>query len=549
MFVRFERVLYVVLIAVVLLWPGVRQQFILQVRELTHTTDVRVSSWPAFTSYPRPIPVPMTKLQRVAEKHGLWEGLAELQNPEGRYGSTGTDTAAVIKSFDEALAADPQSKVIQARLLAQPIRQLEFYRPEEREIDEKRLGRRQPAYPSGVSAKDAQPCLDMARAGAKLDPQNSYYDYSLAYIYVGMHRDDEAVAAINRGWRKPVFDSYFKEASLNARQLLLEAGVPSLEATLNPVSSFSELARMRRLAGNLAVIAQKAEENGDWERGWELRLAAFRMGNQIIRNGEDDIDRLVGIAVQSIAISLPHSKQDAERLAHTPRESYDKVREQVIVQTFRDYAGRHDLGDQGDWVLAQYLSGREFARLYRLDGLSLRVQGWYHRMIRADHLWYAGTSLLAGFLGMLAIVAILSLPRTISLGSAGIFPAVAGILGSILMAAGVFYVGHQVLRNCDTKIGSVASDTTWSIIAILPAVMLLGALLVLILSHENRLKSGLTSIRASAKFALPTLAIMYVVLSGFLSIERSASERPVLKKLQPGLTAQQMEMLKRSGFR
>lgn len=545
---RFERWLYVVLIAVIVLWPGIKQQFLLQVRQLTHTTDVRVSSWPEwkghFSDYSEhPFLVPFKKIERIAEKRRLWEALAEFQSAEGPYEYPSTDRASAIKSLDKALAINPHSKSAMARRLILKLGEIDFYRPEEREIDEKNLGRRLPAHASGISAKDGKPYLDMALAGAKFDPNNSLYDYALAYIYIGMHEDDKAVAAANRGWRKPEFNTYYKEASLNARQLLQDAGVPGLEATANPVSSFRLLALMRRLAVSLKSIAQRAEDNGDWERGWKLRLAAFRLGNQLIREGQEYGAPLVGVAVQGIAVGgLPRTAEQAEQLKQPHNDR--RLDAQIVLQIVRTYVAKHKLGLEGEWVISQFAAGQEYLRLYR--EMTKSYFDLYYRLERTDAHWYMGESLLVALFAMLAIFGVLSLPRRIRTAEAEKSSKALGIVGALLTAGGFLLAIHLALRTLITKPTPIAAGVTWGIIAILPAAILISAVVVLV---RRGWKTGLVSMRTLARYALVTLAVLYVGLSGILAVERGAMERRALQSIEQGLDPKQVEILKQTGFR
>lgn len=538
---RFERWVYVVLAAVVLLWPGVRRQFLLQIRQITHTTDVRVSSWPRWEGYlthysEHPFPVPFKKIEQTAEKHGYWEALAEFRCAEGPAQYPTNDTALAIKSLDKALAANPHSKTAMARRFMLKMREVDFYRLEQRSLDEKRLGRLGP-YPSEISKEVAQPLVDMAHAGQKLDPRNALYNYGLAYVYVGMHKDDEAIAAANRGWRKAEFDTYDKEASLNTRRLLLEAGVPGIEAGYYAQNPFHFLVLMRRLAQNLQAIALKAEESGDRDRGWELRLAAFRIGNRLIRSGQEYAVPLVGVAVQQIAVGgLPRTAQQAEQLKKTHNDQ--RLDDQITLTIIRDYVAKHKLGPDGNWVASQYKAGQEFRRLYHeLSKDDLRL---YYHFEWTDGHWYMGESLLVGLFAMLAIFGILSLPRGIRRAEAGRSAAILGIVGALLTGGGFLLAIHLALRTLITKPTPIAAGVTWGIIAILP---------VLIIVFGLARRSGLASIRTSARYALVTLAVLYVGLSAILAVERDAFERYALQNIEQGLNPKQVEILKKTEFR
>jgi len=539
---RFERWIYVVLAVVILVWPGVRRQFFLQIRQITHTTDVRVGDWPKFsTIYEYALPVPANKLKRVAAKHKEWEGLAELLNTEGRYGDR-PDAAAVAKAFDEALAADPDSRVVHARFLPLHLRQIDFYRAEERALDQK-LGRKPGPYPAGISEKQAQSALDWVLSGEKLDPQNSYYDYVLALIYLGLHKDDEAIAAINADSRKPVFNTYDKEAKLNARRLLMEAGVPGLEATNNQVTSFGELARLRRLARTLQAIALDAEANGDWQRGWKIRFAGFRMGNHLISAGQEYITPLVGTAIQGIAVGeLPRTAEQAQQLKRSGNDRDAQAK--VIVQIVRDYSTKHQLGSEGNWVASQYMAGHEFRRLNR--GLLEKNSDIYRRWQYSELMRYGAVSILVEMLIVLVILGILSLPRRLRTAEGGRLAKIVGAIGAGLTIAGLFIVSFYAQRAWSNMQTPLPARLTWEIIGILPAVIFAGAIVVLI---RRGAKSALVSLRTSARYALPVIAIAYVVLSGVLAIERGAFEKRALQSIEQGLEPKQIEILKKTGFR
>jgi hypothetical protein len=513
---------------------GVRKQFFLQVRQIIRTTDIRVGSWPKFsTTYEYALPVPAEKLEKIAAKHGEWEGLAELLNTEGRYGNGEPDTKAIRRAFDRALAADPNSRAVHARFLPLRLRQIDYYRSEERALDEKQ-GRKPGPYPAGISEKQAQSALDWVLSGQKLDPQNSYYDYVLALIYLGLHKDDEVVAAINAGSRKPVFDTYRKDASLNARQLLIHAGVPGIEATNNRVTSFGELARLRRLAKTLQAIALDAEANGNWERGWKIRLAIFRMGNHLIREERHYVDGLVGTAIQTLAMGeLPKTEEQRRSLA----KSKDRdAQGRILAQVLKDYVAERK-PSEGDWVVSQYTAGQEYHR--RITASFAQYQGLLYRWQLSELVWYGSESLLAELLALLVIFGILSLPRTARTAEASRAAMIVGRMGAALTIAGILGVGYYAFRAWSHAETTIPAWVTLGLVALLPTLILIFGII---------LRSA-ASIRASARYALPVIAIAYVVLSGYLAVERSSFERRALQNIEQGLTPQEVQILKQTGFR
>lgn len=245
---------------------------------------------------------------------------------------------------------------------------------------------------------------------------------------------------------------------------------------------------------------------------------------------------LVGVAIQSVAIGgLPRTSQQAEQLAQSGKdwEAQDKIR----IQILRHYVTNHQLGSEGNWVISQYVAGQEFRRLYR--EMVERDSGRYNAFQRSMLMWYGAASLLTELLIVLAILGILSLPRTIRTAPSDRFAKIVGATGAGITVAGLFTVSYYALCVWSSKETPIPAGVTWGLIALLPA-------LIFIFGAVRR---SAVSIRASARYALPVIAIAYVVLSGYLAIERSALERRELQSIEHGLEPKQVEILRKTGFR
>jgi hypothetical protein len=278
-------------------------------------------------------------------------------------------------------------------------------------------------------------------------------------------------------------------------------------------------------------------------------LAAFRMGNQMIRSGETWVDRLVGTAIQSLATRLPLSKDAIPPAKGADVEERNRLHDQARANALRTYVRKHHLGAEGDWMLRQYVAGTKLVRLSRQDtGSPSRIKA-YERTIRADYLRYWSTILLVQLLGALFVLAFLSGLRGMR-PSGGALSAIGGILGALVTSAAVLYIGRHwwILGMQQFQWASkpenlvISANATWTMVAILPAVVVLAGLISLL-----RRKGFLGSLYNSLRWALPVTIILYIAASAITSADRAQYERRIIRSLR-GPTAVQAEMLRKTGF-
>ena len=543
-----NRALLGLLVVLILFIPGIGEQFALQVRQITRTTDVRTTEWPRWGSpfrryAERAMPAPISKLRRITEKRDtngdLWLGLAELeQSPSDQ-----------LKAGRRALAANPHSGAALARFATLSLAHLYYMRPEEAEYRRRRNQSALYATPQPIPRKDAEECLRILQMGAQSEPRNSFFDYAQAYIYLGFGKDDEALACLNRGDSKPIYDSHYKDAALCAARLLRMAGVPRFEATQAADSSNGMIGNWARLlAGKLQISAVSAEDQGDWSKGWRLRLPTFKMGNQMIRHGETWIDRLMGVAVQSIAVPIRRLPADViKRIHKAPLADHDRLYEEARADAIRTYLRKHAPGKDGEWVLRQYLAGRNLSRLAKQDSSSQRGIRYYQGLFRSDYFWYWGTILLVQLLGVLLILAVLSGTR-VARSAGDAVSAILGMIGVAMTSVIVLYLGRGwwafTFRTPEAQpLAEIPAWATWAMILILPALAILGGLIALV-----RRRGFWRAVHSSLQWALPVIIVLYITASAITAADRASCTRQLTDSLRPGPTVIQAQMLKQAGF-
>ncbi len=161
-----------------------------------------------------------------------------------------------------------------------------------------------PETPSNISRADLERAVAVARDGARLEPDNCYFDVMRADCLFALRRDTEALQALREGGRKKRFDDhvtdytrFFIEANELARPRLFEERVSLSAAALYP-----HLAHIREV-GRLALWrALQLEQRGDWRGALDIRVALLRIGARMRDNDGSLITGLVGGAITNLAM-------------------------------------------------------------------------------------------------------------------------------------------------------------------------------------------------------------------------------------------------------
>jgi len=130
-----------------------------------------------------------------------------------------------------------------------------------------------------------------------------------------------------------------------------------------------------------------------------------------------------------------------------------------------------------------------------------------------------------------------------------------GVSGALATTAVVLYAGrHWWLPGLMDQESayrpplSIPAGVTWRMVEILPALVILGALIVLAASTRGRFRRVLQVVHASAQSALPILVLLYIAGALIVSADRAGYERRMMEAFRPGPEAGQVERLEKSGF-
>jgi hypothetical protein len=142
--------------------------------------------------------------------------------------------------------------------------------------------------------------LARAEEGKKFDFNNCYYNLMRATALFTADRDEEALAELQDGARKPVYNEYVKEEIL-ARTRVLEMGratLPEEKVTAAFAIAFPHYARFREAQRKAMFYAQQWERKGEHAKALALYGALVRYGVLTRDSSYTFIGALVGMSLQ-----------------------------------------------------------------------------------------------------------------------------------------------------------------------------------------------------------------------------------------------------------
>lgn len=207
-----------------------------------------------------------------------------------------------------------------------------------------------PPRRKNFTAHELAQAIAIAKKGQQLEPDNSYFDWMLAYFLFAAYRDTEALAVLHEGAQKPRYDDHTLQdvqASIAVheliRPLLFEEKLAISAALLLP-----QFAKHRQVARLAVWEGVKAERAGDHARALCIYGDVARSGARMRESSHYLIQSLVAIALEAIAwqgVERKLSKAEEKRLytlhyRHAPAE-----RARVLSQRFARYAAAHGRAD------------------------------------------------------------------------------------------------------------------------------------------------------------------------------------------------------------
>jgi len=220
-------------------------------------------------------------------------------------------------------------------------------------------------------AEDRQAWLERFKAS---DPENALPNYLAAREAFEQDRPQDALRELTVAAAKDSFDPYTFDTMIDQQELLLEAGLSSVEA--NAIAMFStplpHLAELRELGGNVADLQQQyAAANDTASRDVATSLGLEVAGRLNHPSGRRFlIDQLVGIAIEdqllqtyppnaqpeflSVPINVRRAELAAQKAAMKELAPLvDTALLQAPEATWATYLERMKL--QGEWAALQWL--------------------------------------------------------------------------------------------------------------------------------------------------------------------------------------------------
>ena len=201
----------------------------------------------------------------------------------------------------------PNSPLLYADILREECRRLHLSTP----ADFKLSGLPMPTDAAQIPASSPEEFAAYdkeAAAGERVDPDNAYFPMMLAYGLFAVHKDADALAAVERASAKPIWNEYLTENVAAQWRLHAEAfGDPGAmpQAAIWGAVLLPEYQHLRQTARIVAYQAVLKEQAGHREDGYELREALRRCGDLMRVQSTTLIGSLVGIAISAISEDRP----------------------------------------------------------------------------------------------------------------------------------------------------------------------------------------------------------------------------------------------------
>lgn len=124
--------------------------------------------------------------------------------------------------------------------------------------------------------------LGVLKEGLSADPENAFYNYALAALYLRMKKDDEAIAEIAAGNKKPVCRDYSRERMAGLAKVL-DTALPYTAAAM--AISSPHLSALASSTRRLLDSAQSSFRVGKWAEVFEIlgpwRIACVRLRKEV----------------------------------------------------------------------------------------------------------------------------------------------------------------------------------------------------------------------------------------------------------------------------
>lgn len=195
-----------------------------------------------------------------------------------------------------------------------------------------------PAPTPSYTRNELNHAIAVAQSGQKLEPQNSYFSWTLIYFLLCARRDDEAIRVLDAASRKPRYDDHSCDvlaALIHAREkvrpTLIEEKWP--DVTYGQTSFFNH----RHVARLFSWIAWQKDQNGDVQGALSIRGDLARMG-QLLGNS-----RRISLSEDfTRPISTIAWRRDLRPSLSPSATGFSRTSWRTQANDFADYAAAHN---------------------------------------------------------------------------------------------------------------------------------------------------------------------------------------------------------------
>jgi len=212
------------------------------------------------------------------------------------------------------------------------------------------------AFKKDTSVEERRQWLEVFKKSA---PDNALPNYLSALHYFKAGQPDQAVSELIAASGKQEFQDYTLERHQDDEEAYLGAGYSVAEAKTIPALQLllPQLAEVKELGLNLVELANSYRQAGDPASAQAaLQMAAMlgqRYGNTVV--GETEISRLVGLAVERIALNAMDPNSPYGSAGQTVQDRLDQLARQSteLKQIAEQTQALQDLVSDQDWISYQ----------------------------------------------------------------------------------------------------------------------------------------------------------------------------------------------------
>lgn len=275
-----------------------------------------------------------------------------------------------------------------------------------------------PSTAADLTAFDA----DAAR-GEALEPENGFFPFVRSIGLIAQHRDNDAIAAVERAASKPEWKEHFVDQAHSEIQLHSEYfhDDSALEHWVIGASMlYSHYAGLRAVARVLTYEAVEAEHSGDVKRGVAIRMALMQCGGLMRARSSPAIGTLVGIAITGVAESRPGGGPVVKKPENVTDDAWAKHKRNAFLAFLR----KEGYDPDAVWAEKEFAAGDQARKIVNgatkggrpikpfVDYSEAQLAGM---VLLADFIWFAAIAAVAFPFARLrrqwpAAIAILAIP-------------------------------------------------------------------------------------------------------------------------------------------